>query len=494
MHRRPCFPPVPVALLAAVLFVPGLVPGVASGQTLSGMVAEQGTLRPAADAVVSLLRVAGGESLEPVATTVADTGGAFGFEVPGPGTYRVQADYEGLSSPLSPEIALGAGESHDDLALLVPSRLLMMAYSCQELGEVTGAAVVGTVRDPSGDVPLPGARVRARWVAGTGGADFQELTTEADAAGRFRLCNVPAGGFVQFRGESLGRTGAWSDVEVPRPSVILHDIDMELGARVSTGEVEDVVQERILLEAAARGLGDLRGEVVDLDSGVPVAQAVVQLAGTGFQGVTDDQGRFLFPDLSPDVYTVEIRHLGYSVRSDQVEVPPSMDVFVRLRVAPQAIEVAGVEVNVRSAVEEITRLTPFRRDIVYGETMLEEELRGATAVDVLRRSVPGLRVVEEYLATGGRRVCISTNRRVGSFVTGGCSAPQIVIDGVRSPEGGESLVRFPAADIESIEFLPPAQAQTMYGTGGNTADGVIVIWTRGRGPYVSPLRDPARRP
>lgn len=483
------------ALVAPALLIafPFLAPPAAAGQTLAGMVAEQGSLRPAADAVVSLLRVSGsGGEVEPAGTAVTDGEGAFAFAVPGPGRYRVQAEYEGLSSPLSEEIALAAGERFDQVALLVPSRLLLMAYSCQQDQEVTGAAVVGIVRDPAGDIVLPGARVRVRWVVGS---SFQEMVTEADGSGRFRLCNVPAGGFVQFRGEALGRLGGWTDVEVPRPSVILHDIDVSLGATLATGEAPNVIQERILLEAAARGLGDLRGEVLDQFTGTPVRQAVVRLQGTGFQGVTDDEGRFLFPDLPPDVYTLEIQHLGYSVRSDQVEVPPARDVFLRFRVAPQAIEVAGVEVTVRSAVEEITRLTPFRRDIVYGETMLQEELRGATAVDILRRSVPGLRVVEEYLPGGGRQVCISTNRRVGSLQTGtGCDQAQIVINGVRTPEVGESLSRLSAAEIESIEFLPPAQAQTMYGTSGNTANGVIVIWTRGRGPYVSPLRNPGGRP
>lgn len=477
-------------LLVSVAFL--ATPAVSAAQTLAGMVAEQGSLRPAADAVVSLLRVSPGGEVEPAGTTVADEEGVFAFAVPGPGRYRVQAEYEGLSSPLSEEVQLGEGERFDQVALLVPSRLLLMAYSCQQDQEVTGAAVVGIVRDPAGDIVLPGARVRVRWVVGN---SFQEMSTEADGSGRFRLCNVPVGGFVQFRGEALGRMGGWSDVEVPRPSVILHDIDVSLGARLATGEAPTVIQERILLEAAARGLGDLRGEVLDQFTGTPVRQAVVRLQGTGFQGVTDDEGLFLFPDLPPDVYTLEIQHLGYSVRSDQVEVPPARDVFLRFRVAPQAIEVAGVEVTVRSAVEEITRLTPFRRDIVYGETMLQEELRGATAVDILRRSVPGLRVVEEYLPGGGRQVCISTNRRVGSLQTGtGCDQAQIVINGVRTPEVGESLSRLSAAEIESIEFLPPAQAQTMYGTSGNTANGVIVIWTRGRGPYVSPLRNAGGRP
>lgn len=462
-------------------------------QTLEGVVAEQGSLRPAPDAVVSLLRIpAPGADPEAAGTAVTDAEGRFRFLLPSPGIYRVQAEFAGLSSPLSHEIALGPGDRYDDLALLIPSRLLMMAYSCQAGGEVTGAAVVGMVRDPAGDLPLPQAQVRGRWFDGS---QYREVTTEADAGGRYRLCNIPAGGTVQFRGEILGRTSAWSEVEIPRPSVLIHHLELPLGANVSTGEAPSVIQERILLEAAARGFGDLRGEILDLETGAPVAQAVVQLEGTGMQGLTDDRGRFLFSDIHPGRYGVRIQHLGYSVESEVVEVPAGRDVFLRIRIAPRVIELDGVDVSVRSAVEQITRLTPFRRDIVYGEAMLEEEIRGASAIDILSRSVPGLRVVELYRENAPNLVCVSTNRRVGRLQFGqGCENAQIVIDGVRFPDGPEFLKRMMAHEIESIEFLPPAQAQTVYGTGGNTANGVIVIWTRGKGPYVSPLRNPGRSP
>lgn len=459
------------------------------GQVLSGMVAEQGTLEPTPGAVISVLRVSGDELL-PAATTVSDLDGVFSIGLDGPGIFRVQADVDGLSSPLSPPIELGQGDTHADLALLVPSPLLMMAYSCPATGADPGAAVVGTVRASADDMAVPFGRVRARW---TLNGRTTEMIADADRSARFRLCDVPPAGTVEFRAELAGQTGPWSSVEIVRPAVVLHDVSLALAE--STEQLTGItdIQARILEEAAAKGLGDLRGVVVDQTSGAPVGDVVVSIEGTGYQAITDPQGRFLFPDLTPGDYALRLQHLGYSVATGNVDIPGGQEVSLRLNLAPRAIEVAGIEVNVRSAVQELTRLTPFRRDLVYGEAMAEAEIRGATAVDILRTSTPGLRVTEVYPAAGPPQICISTNRRVGSLGGQDCDPVQIVVDGVRSPEGAESLRRFPAGEIESIEFLPPSQAQILYGVGGNTGNGVVVIWTRGKGPYASPLRQPRGR-
>ena len=76
---------------------------------------------------------------------------------------------------------------------------------------------------------------------------------------------------------------------------------------------------------------------------------------------------------------------------------------------------------------------------------------------------------------------------------GGCASAQVVVDGMRIPDGPEFLLRTPASEIESIEFVTPVQAQILYGIGGRTANGVVVVYTRGRGPYASPLRNRPRR-
>jgi hypothetical protein len=482
-------------LSALLAFVLGgaMLPHALSAQGVSGLVAEQGTLAPVAGAVVSLLQAGpDGQGLVTLTVTRTDEDGFFSFDVSTRGTYRLQADWDGYLSPTSDALELGPGTSGvDDVALLVPSRLLVMAYECQaEVGD-DFVTIVGVVREPEGDVAIPEAQMEARWFVGS---ETRTLRVTADGSGRYRICGVPAdAGFVQLQAELLGRRGPMEEIEVRRPTLVFHDpiVNIAEARNTPTGQ-GNVVQERIVLEAQARALADLTGELLDQFTGTPIPQAVVRMTGTPYQALTGADGRFVFEGIQPGVHALEIRHLGYAVASEPVEVPAGRDVFVRLRVAPQAVQLEGIQVTTRSAVEELTRLTPFRRDIIYGEAMAQEELRGSRAFEILRRGSPGLQVREVYMEGQPPMVCIQTNRRVQSFRSSdGCDMVQVVMDGVRVDPGSSSdlLRNLPASEIESVEFLPPSEATIRYGTGGNSANGVVVIYTRGRGPYASPLRD-----
>lgn len=458
--------------------------GTLSGQSISGLVAEQGSLAPVPDAVLTLFEVQTDGSLRAAGVSTSDESGAFLLNAPHAGLYRVQADHDGLSSPLSTEIRLAEGETNESTALIIPSRLLMMAYECQaEEGAQRGAAVVGVLRDRVSEVAVPEAIITARWERSDGQVSF--ATTESDGAGRYRLCGVPAGD-VSFQALLLGREIQTESVRLPAAEIVFHDLDITLGS-AATG-ARDVIQERLLVEAAAHGLGDLTGVIVDQDTGNPVSHAVVRLRGTGFQGTTDQEGRFAFMDIRPAVYVLEVQHLGYSIQADEVDVPEGRDVQLRLRIAPTAIEIAAIEVSVRGAAEATTRLSPFRRDIVYGSAMAEEERRGASAPEILRRTVPGLRVTETYREGATPQLCISTNRRIQGLMDDDCPSAQLIVDGIRVNDP-EYLRTLPASEIESIEFLPPSQAQTLYGMSGTSSNGVIIIYTRGKGPYVSDLRN-----
>lgn len=481
--------PYRVALAAAALLslAPSVGAGPAAGQTVHGVVAEQMSLAPVEGARVVLFSLVSEEALDPVASALTDPDGTFVLDAPGAGRYRVQADKDGLSTPLSPVLDLAGVGASREVVLTFPSTLLQSALTCAvDAGEGT-AAVVGTVLDPDNDVPLSGTLVVASWQED---GVVRRLETEADGAGRYRLCPPGGAGAVTFQTYLLGRWENHGEVRIPGPSLVIHDLAIATPATRTADD--DVIRERILQEAAALTLGDLRGQIFDRDTGAPLRFAEVGLLGLARRTVTDEAGRFSLGDLEPATYTLEIRSLGYEVVAEPVEVPAGMDVLLDLRVAPQAVEIDGLVVTARAAVEQAVRVAPFRRSIVYGEVMALEEQRGAMAMETLRRSAPGIRVRERYVEAAGRILCIETNRRIQSMTGGECANAAVIVDGIPIMDGPEFLLRTPASEIESIEFVTPVQAQILYGIGGNTSNGVVVVFTRGKGPYASPLRERGR--
>lgn len=462
-----------------------------------GQVIEQGTLVPVRGAVVSaFIEAAGSGVLEAVAVARTDEEGLFTLTLDRNWTVRLQAEVEGRTSALSEPLRVGdVGEDRAaEVLLVLPSPVLGLAYACEADFGDGFTAVVGAVLDPVAEVRVPMARVTVEWDEG---AEMRRLSAHSDGAGYYRICGIPPEArFLRIRGEGWGQRGPMEEVEVLRPTFVFRDIPLHLAT--AQARMPDLIQERILLEAAAHGLGDLGGEIRDLVSGAPVQQAIVRLQGSSLQAVTDAEGRFGFGDIRPGVYRIQIRHIGFQVESEPVELPAGQDVFLRLQVAPQAIALEGIEVTARSAVQDLARLTPFRRDIIYGETLAGEEARGARAFEVLRRSVPGLQVTELNNPGDPNRLCVQTTRRVAGLSGSTCQMVQVVLDDIRIPPGeeGDLLRSLSAAEIESVEFVSPTQATTRFGTGGNVANGVVLIYTRGRGPYVSPLRNlpPGRTP
>jgi hypothetical protein len=465
-------------LLGALL---GSTTGTAA-QTVRGLVAEQLSLAPVHGAAVVLYRIGDDEELIAVRRAMTDSTGAFALEA-GPGRYRVQAEFEGTSSPLSQRLELSAGAEPPDLALVLPSSLLRDALTCGAEGGEGTAAIVGVVRDPEFDMPLPGAMVVATWRQGP---ITRRLETSSDTRGLYRLCPPGDAGDVTLRSYLLGEWVDQGRLEIEGPSMLVHDL--VVGTPMVHGPAADPLRQRILREAEARGLGDVRGRVLDRETRAPLRAAEIGLTGKARMTVTDEAGRFALIGLDPDVYTLEVRSLGYEASSSPVTVEPGMEVVLELHVAPRAVEIEGLTVTARPAAIEAERSSPFRRDIVFGEGMAEEEARGAYALDILRRSSPGLRVTETN-SEMGRMVCVSTNRRIMGLMEGGSPCAEVVWDGVRVPEGAFLLSFTPASMIESIEFITPVQAQILFGIGGRTSNGVVVVYTRGRGPWASPLRD-----
>jgi hypothetical protein len=261
------------------------------------MVAEQLSLVPVRGAVVVLWRVNAPDDLESVGLTTTDDEGAFSFQAPGPGVYQVQADLNGLSTPLSIQAELLESEARMEVVLLLPSALLRLALACQAGTEEKIAAVVGVVRDSESGVALPGTVVAAMWEEGR---LVRRLEAAADDSGRYQICPPAGVGKVEFQSLVLGQWLRHGDVDVAGQSIVILDLDVALPSQLQrSGEV---MQRRTLMDAATEGLSDLRGELFDQNTGAPVPYAVVRLQSTSHQAVSDKAGNregILCPQITP---------------------------------------------------------------------------------------------------------------------------------------------------------------------------------------------------
>ena len=87
----------------------------------------------------------------------------------------------------------------------------------------------------------------------------------------------------------------------------------------------------------AAATGALAGHVVDSDTGEPVPWATVVVEGINRGRVSDTGGYFLFPALTPGVYTLQTLHLGYRDARFEVRIEPGETTRVDLRIGHEPL-------------------------------------------------------------------------------------------------------------------------------------------------------------
>ena len=172
---------------ASALAVPFLtLPPLASAQplpdTISGIAFDEGTGRPVAQAIVTLIQVEGGETLARVRT---DEAGRFSIPV-GPGHFWLQASHAGFASSPPREVYWERASENLDGLLLNLRTMDREALSVQSEGSVGSeeARVFGRITDQNSGNPVHGAEVEFT-VSG--------LQTTTNRSGMFVFPEVPPG-------------------------------------------------------------------------------------------------------------------------------------------------------------------------------------------------------------------------------------------------------------------------------------------------------------
>ena len=241
--------------------------------------------------------------------------------------------------------------------------------------------------------------------------------------------------------------------------------------------------------ATAQDSGRVMGQVTTR-SGAPIAGVQVYIPSANQGTLTNADGRFLIPNVSPAVHEVRAERIGYQAAVQQVTIEAGASAVANFVLAEQAL---GLDEIVVTGTAGQAR----RREVgnTIAQINVEDLPAPPTNVDQLLQSkAAGILVGQGNGAVGsGAQI-----RLRGAVSVSQSNQPIIYVDGVRvrsdayarniSPtEGagrGGNVTASPLndinpADIERIEVLKGSAASTLYGT--EAAAGVIQIFTkRGR--------------
>ncbi|MFQ5650079.1 MAG: TonB-dependent receptor domain-containing protein [bacterium] len=329
-------------------------------------------------------------------------------------------------------------------AFLTASRanlLLSLASTCIQIflahtlfGQAT-SSVSGTVVDSRTGAPLTGANVV---VKGT------RLGAAARQDGSFLIARIPPGNYTltaSFIGYHTEKT----------------EIEIKLTGAIS-------------------------GKIVDDKTGRPLAGIRVSIKGTSRIVKTGRDGSYLFADLSPGEYILQVMKEGYrplessvSVKANEVDFALREDIL-----RGEEIVVTGIASTTSKAVAEVA----VSRIPASGYT---SQSNYRTTSQLIRGKLAGVQVKR---ASGNVGAGFRFTMRSGGGLNGD-EQPVIYVDGVRVDNaevlgfevGGQGislLADLNPEEIESIEVLKGPAGAVSYGTDG--ANGVVLITTK-RGHY-----------
>jgi CarboxypepD_reg-like domain len=240
---------------------------------------------------------------------------------------------------------------------------------------------------------------------------------------------------------------------------------------------------------------DIRGRVVDDATRQALINATVLLMGADgavLQRVgTDANGFFRVMPKTAGQYEMVVELLGYAKDRRVVNFEGRELVVPAFVLKVEAVPLKPVEAT-ETAAPNSEKPVGFSRAsmILAGSKMRTLEEHGIPFKSAVRET--GSVEVKEYYASGRLVLCIQAMRRMASFSqpSGGCAWPAIVLDGITlEPSDAQKIVRgLSIAELESIEFLPPVEAAQRYGLSA-AANGALVMWSRGRGPYKDAARN-----
>jgi hypothetical protein len=457
--------------LLAVLFLP-VRPAAAQGTQpgrLEGVVYDSAHARPLTGARVMVFGIEPRPDFSASSTT--DARGRYRIDSLPPGRYMVGFEsplLDSLEITLAPrQIAVVAGRTAGvDLAF--PSGATLRAAACPgiTLPKETGA-IIGRVLDPDTELPLSGVVVAVSWQdVAIDRATLRLQSTEragadtTDARGWYRLCGVPTDSWLLLQLQRGGRAGvAIRTLVSDTLGMALRHLSFSAASSRPISAADSTSRDlpdsiplsgTAALSGVVRGLGD-----------APLPETEVRVRGTRSTARSDATGRYTLAGLPAGTQVLEVRHVGYLLTEEPVELRSGQTVTRDVGLQ-RIVNLDSVRIVARRS-----RYSEFEQHRKQGfGTFLnidDIERRNPLRMSDMIRMMPGFRVYGDGIdakVTSGR----------GASIHGECQV-NIVIDGM--PWQDINLVN--PSEVGAIAAYREGQpSPRIYDRGC----GAILIWTK----------------
>jgi len=364
--------------------------------------------------------------------------------------------------------------------LAVPSAQRVIELSCTPAWRGRGpSALVGKVLDADNDKPLAGAEVSLVWQE-LSLTDFRKVPRVRKAIvgadGSYKICGLPTGvdGTVQatFNGRKTAEVRVVMEETSPLGfqslrigTTVVAEAPPDTGARAPGAARADTTPPRL------RGEARLTGRVINA-AGAPVANARVDVQGTGAATLSRQDGSFGFTDLPSGTQALVVRQLGFEPVEMAVELSSRAPKQVTVTMAKPARVLETVAVTAEKATAGLDQVGFNRRQksgFGYYMTTEDIEKRQATRMTDLFRTVPSLRVVPS-----GMDYVVESSRDA----TGGCV--RYVVDGApyQALFPGDIDRIMPPHEVAAVEVYTGSNTPAEFQAPGGSSCTTIVMWSR----------------
>ena len=262
---------------------------------------------------------------------------------------------------------------------------------------------------------------------------------------------------------------------VPPGEVLMRSSSKEAGcARGSASPLGLALLLLLASPLSGQDLATVSGRLFDRQTQAAVAGAVIEVDGTTYSAVSNEDGIFRLRGLPGGVYRLRVTHVAYGTHDQTLNVPEGSEVAVRVALSQEAIELEPVVVESESQRERRNRARGVRINELTVDEIEELIPTSRNLADILQQSIPSLRSVPSSLANG--RNCIEFRSPATIRHISRCRSPLTMLDGVRMYDPPLLFSTIDLNTIHRIELIPPAEAGAEYGS--DSSFGVLLIETK----------------